>query len=1378
MNKLLKILVFLTILGGCSKKDDKGPVVAAPGIPSIVSITGQGIQLKTSDNEALASTGLILLSDSTIIPNGTNFRIISENLFISLNQVDWIRDTIVQSNNGVVQFYVRPNTTPGLYRVNVFPVENPSFKFTPGTMGRFFIDVLPGTPTAIQLISAEVFEDLTPYNGTKQLNEPWIISADSNLITYISVGPISDAYGNFVSEGSIELSVGSGTLVSPNPVAISNGYAFFSYKPFPQTGDLVVTAALRDIPGSTLSKSESMKIVKPELTFLDGADFQNMLPGEVKDISLRLRNVGSQVASSLSFNISPPFVLLPEQADSCKDRGILRSQEVCFLRVRYTRTSDTPQNGSLQVTSQPSFATAQTRVDLVSTNVQPATLTLSQASITFPQTQCGGTQTQEIYVSNTGSFDAVNVNITQPPPSVIGQEPYFRIILPPADSTLDPDLNQIVNCGTTFPAGRKCRIIAEFKPLSSSFPTTPVTGKINADGVAALTLSMNGTASAGSSNGVIPISVLDYNSLTPVTSMLATPSARVIVRVGPLTDSCNNTVANGTLVNANVSVGTLNNSVRSTNNGFADFIWNSVSGIEHLGTQTVNVTSSGFSNQGSLTLQGVNLALSGPISLGQVIIQTPQTFIYTITNSGNIPATNIAFSMTLPLFLVDQSTCASGVPAQGSCSFIVEARPTANQEYLSSMTISSPSIGANTSSITNILTDGKGKPILNFSQSKYLFNDGSLSGTISKIITLTNQGPSISTSTVFQIESPYTITSNSCGSSISVNQTCQINISVNRIAALNAGNKAITVNNQVELNTASATLAYTEISLGSALTSYTQYRCNGPLKWESRGDNNSLVNLSSDTQIQLSSLSGNLKYYSDVDCTMPIAQTSILAENSSSLNFYVRSFNQGEDQVSGSNPSLPVSSFPVVFQGIQGTTMESPQFAMRNPSFMLYHSSIKANVHTDFGSSTSTVNLYSPTLLGKGDFVDNEGYGATDTNGGESIAFGTAFIEGTIYVPKKNLNSASQTKANTFISSGKSTVGLNNGFGLYLPYTLYNSTASSVTSMAQYLYNVLFERTTSYLSFLASWGPTQFNKDNSVNTNNALLREINGISIKHPTSAIVLSFLDSPNSYKYYPLNGSDSLVNFGLINSKFYGNIDKDFPVVCDGDIFVDGPVYLQELKLETSTGCRIISSRSIFLKAVTSAVADRDGVDYINVQTNSNLQLSSSRGIFLGLGGCSSPNTMNPTYVATRGAAYANKYGSFGYNATFVDGAHFSHTLDANTFADYDLISDMSNNTLLSDADNCSVTYSNQKKVVFNRTLLNAPRIDSRYTGKFNGAIIGTDAVWEKGARFSHIDLFNQVEILPMLNPSMFFSKTDCFSATQQDLSTPITPTFRSCP
>lgn len=1336
MNILLSLILSILLIS-CEKKQETTTVLVDKK-PEVVSLSGGILKIQTSDDYKDLITDSIVLDNNQIIPEGTMFRIVSESLLISDNNADWVKELLLPSKSGKINFSVKPGTVPGLYRITIYPLESTDVIFPKNLNARFFIEVTSGVPFEIKSIVSERFEDLSPFNNLKDSNESWIISSDVDLVSYITVGPIVDKFGNLVSQGKIQLNISEGTIIGDNPQIIADGYSYFSYRPNGNVGDLTVSAILTDVSNVNLIKNISMKMSKPNLEFLDGGDFSDMLDGETKSIIVRLKNSGSLPVTNLSLNISDPFIIITEDS-TCKERVTLKSQEICSIKIQYTRQNILSQNGNIQIIGQPSsFSSSTVNLPLIVNNVQPASLSLSESVLSFQNVSCGTKETKEIYVLNSGTFSATNIGITQPPSTVVGQQPYFKIILPNQDASPDPNPETIINCGTTFPAGRKCRILLEFEPLSY-LPNQPVVGLINADSLPSLTISMNGSAVAGTPTGIFPITFYKYLTTTPTSTMFAQNGQKTTVKVGPITDTCGNPITNGSSVSASVSGGTLNTLITTTTSGYAEFTWNALSVPELLGNQTITVTNNGNSRQGTITFQGVNLTLSGSSNFDQVVIEKPKESTYTITNNGNIKAENISFIFTDPLALKDSNNCSNGILVGQSCSFIVESRPTQNLDYNSSIFVSSSTFGINAPSLNNILTKGRNKPVITFDSTKYLFNDGTNNSTISKIITIRNNGPAISYNTVISVDSPYVITTNNCLSTILVNQSCSLTIQVSRSSAIGAGNKLISISNEIETLVNSSTLTYSELLFGNQTYSkYKKYYCIGPFTISAVGSGGIGSPLSQTTIIDLSSDSGKVLFYNDSSCNTKVTSTSIMINSSVSSNFYIRSISAETTNVIGTSGLMPSAIRTFVFEDIINDVLTfKPAIAIKNGACIFCHSNIKGNIVTDFNFNVSQNTFHGLTTYGSGDYVTPGDPYWTGLNG-TSAAFGTSYIEGKIYTPKILLGNSSKTNMESVISTNKPTY-----FDSMTPVT--------INTIAEHLNSSLAHRTTDYLNLLFNFSNAHgtFTKDLRINPRNISIREIKNIKISYPSSANITSFLDNLGTFKYYKWfeDTSFNLSNFGLRYGNFFGNTPGQI-MDCDGDLFVDGPIYLKDLQLRTTNGCRIYSTGTVFIEAQDGLV-EREGITFIDITSTSNIQISSAKGILLGL---------DESIITSRKAHDSSDYGPS------------LSTLDS----DIAKIKDGSNISLLKDAAN-----SGERKVTFSRILLNAPRVDSRYSGDFSGVLITTHSIWSLGHfTYFYDNVFDSIPILPFLSPETFFSVEDCvLNNIDQSIIKDSSTNFRSC-
>jgi hypothetical protein len=200
--------------------------------------------------------------------------------------------------------------------------------------------------------------------------------------------------------------------------------------------------------------------------------------------------------------------------------------------------------------------------------------------------------------------------------------------------------------------------------------------------------------------------------------------------------------------------------------------------------------------------------------------------------------------------------------------------------------------------------------------------------------------------------------------------------------------------------------------------------------------------------------------------------------------------------------------------------------------------------------------------------------------------------------------------------------------------------------------------------------------------------------------------------------------------------NSGKDFytntgAVVCDGDLFIPGTVFLNHVTISTNSGCRIYATGPIFLQ---------DAVAYKSLDTaanNANLQLVSSEAILLGIGDKSCDATFKDSPLSRRlvsGIAVS----------TFMTRQAVRRSVPPQTIGKsiYDqgkLI------PALEDAG-CE-----DDSIGFSGLLLDAPLVHNRYKGNFRGLVIAEFALFRLSKASLEFDpVFRKVPILPRLKDS----------------------------
>jgi hypothetical protein len=448
-----------------------------------------------------------------------------------------------------------------------------------------------------------------------------------------------------------------------------------------------------------------------------------------------------------------------------------------------------------------------------------------------------------------------------------------------------------------------------------------------------------------------------------------------------------------------------------------------------------------------------------------------------------------------------------------------------------------------------------------------------------------------------------------------------------------------------------------------------------------------------------------------------------------------------------------------------------PSLAVSNGVCVNCHSVINGNYVTDFASNGSPVDF----LRGDANstnHVDFFGAGAFTSNWvtyGNRSYDGTSFVKGTIILPKVILGARTQTNMAALIQDEKSAMPIlqanesfTDGSASY-PNSpvLMPSALENVTTAAQYLNSVLNYRSEDYLTVLTNWKlfPAKTIQPDTQ------IREVLSVSIGAPSATMIRDLLPNGQKLLYIAAPGSTlSLSNFSLSSNGLYYTNSPTTTFVCDGDLIVDGAVFLNSLQLFTQTGCRIYATGTIFVQAAAGTGA-RQGIQYLSGSATQNLELTSAVEVALGLGQCT--NTSPPGGYAVRVA----------WDTQNLSELQPAPSISAIS-SDYNSIVDGSGNSLLQDASPTCGSYNDSTRLVgFQHLLINAPRIDSRYTGDFDGVIITKFLLWSRGMfHFAYDSTFDNVAILPKIPSSSFFAVSDCV-ANGADSSKAVDTKFRSC-
>lgn len=291
---------------------------------------------------------------------------------------------------------------------------------------------------------------------------------------------------------------------------------------------------------------------------------------------------------------------------------------------------------------------------------------------------------------------------------------------------------------------------------------------------------------------------------------------------------------------------------------------------------------------------------------------------------------------------------------------------------------------------------------------------------------------------------------------------------------------------------------------------------------------------------------------------------------------------------------------------------------------------------------------------------------------------------------------------------------------------------------------------TQNLATLADYIKSQFSQSNLAGTRAAQVTEKNSVYIGAPTDSDISNAfkLSSTERMKYFK-NSDTSLTLSGLKDdSSFFRN---DGVLNCEGDVAIRGPLLLDNLQVNSKTGCRLYVIGSVFIYG---------SITYSNQDEDRNLQITSTKSISMGLG------------AVKKGTAYCDTAGSYAKNpadyglssltnryVTFwtVPGNFVRQSSDPKAFGQS--IVDESLRIEEKEGPLYDATCRPEgRNVSYDRIILNAPIIQSRYQGNISGTIISEFSIMSLGTfKFTFDPVFTRVSVFPFLEKSMYLEVKD---------------------
>ncbi len=366
-----------------------------------------------------------------------------------------------------------------------------------------------------------------------------------------------------------------------------------------------------------------------------------------------------------------------------------------------------------------------------------------------------------------------------------------------------------------------------------------------------------------------------------------------------------------------------------------------------------------------------------------------------------------------------------------------------------------------------------------------------------------------------------------------------------------------------------------------------------------------------------------------------------------------------------------------------------PALALRGMACIQCHAKVESNIVTDFG--------YGSPYYFSSDSSDTALWKNGGVYGDHSMSFSTMDLNSSlkVIVPKANL------PANVAQDTGKD-------------------------SLANYI--------------RSRFAVAEFARTKSV-----VVEEKTKIYIGAPKdSDIISAFSMKPSDRSIYFRNSDNALAISGLTDK---GTYFKNSGVLnCEGDLALRGPLYFNNLEVNSSSGCRIYVIGSVFIYG---------GITQSNSNNNRNLQITSTKSISLGLGltkkdgAFCEPNSRFATEPNSYNvSSMKNRYVTFWSTPTNktrngLDAVAFGNTVIAEANAIENVEGTIYDASCRAEGRNIS----------FDRLLLNAPAVHSRYEGNFMGTVIAEYSIMSLGQfKFQYDQVFDRTPILPMLKHEIY--------------------------
>jgi Abnormal spindle-like microcephaly-assoc'd, ASPM-SPD-2-Hydin len=460
--------------------------------------------------------------------------------------------------------------------------------------------------------------------------------------------------------------------------------------------------------------------------------------------TVTLTNTGANPLTPTAITITGDF----GETDNCTGTTI-NAGAACSIQVSFTPTQAGTRTG--QVTISANVSGSSLTVALSGTGQAPGNFQVTPPKVSFGQVEVGTTSSAlQVTVTNSGAAAIPVSSATATSPFVL----------------------QSNACGNSIAANSSCALAFQFAPTQAGDATGTFT---LVDAVGTQTVALSGTGEAP------PTDTLSVTSLTFSATIVGQTSGAQSVTLTnsggmPLT-SISPSVTGPFQVSSNCGGQLAGNSSCSMSVSFSPTAAGTQTGTltvsDAIRTQTVSLTGTGLQapvislNPSSLSFGTQQVGVAGsPLTL-------------TVNNTGGAPMANVGFQVSGQAsgsFAIGSSTCGATLSNGSSCTAQVVFTPATAGANIATLTVSSSTLAVKAAQ-AGLHGTGQAASGLNVSPTEMAFSEDTLGqSSAAQIATISNTSSASASGLVISATPPFSVTQNTCGTSLGGNASCSVGI--------------------------------------------------------------------------------------------------------------------------------------------------------------------------------------------------------------------------------------------------------------------------------------------------------------------------------------------------------------------------------------------------------------------------------------------------------------------------------------------------------------------------------------------------------------------------------------------------------------------------